>query len=147
MSRQIKTGKKPAGFTTAGQTEEKDPFLERLVKLVPADVISVYMATFTIIKNQATGNKDALQWIIFGVIGLILPFYLKKLGNVSDIKQIVICIISYLIWVFSMGGPVDGLTCLGFPAQFLAAVITPLFTLAAPWLVYLNKPSSNPNIP
>jgi hypothetical protein len=145
MSREIIFQKKSSGkFTIAGETKPNDPFLERLVKLVPADVISVYLAVFTVINNQAKGNIDALQWIVFAVVAVVLPFYLQKLGKVKSTKQIIICEISFLIWVFSMGGPVKGLDLLGFSTQLLAAILTPLFTLAAPWLAFMDNETPPP---
>lgn len=141
MSREIVFKTRAKGdFTTASANEKNDTFLERVVKLVPADVISVYLAVFNVIKNgQQPGTQpEVLQWIIFGFIVVLLPFYLRKLGRIKSLKQIIICEFSFLIWVLSIGGPVEGLKLLGYPTQFIAAIIVPLYTLFTPWLAYLE---------
>lgn len=55
---------------------KEDPYVSKVIKLVPVEIITVYSAVFNIIKSNtqnAEGNAT-LQWIIFAVIFVITPF-------------------------------------------------------------------------
>lgn len=135
MSRNIITKR---AITTLGveQTPKEDPYVSKIIKLIPADIISVYLAVFNIVKsnNQSADGNSTLQWIVFGLLLAITPFYLKKVAQINTTKQIVFCTISFVVWVFSLGGPLDGVSIGGYTAQFLGAVFLPIYTLLIPLL-------------
>ena len=135
MSRNIITKR---AITTLGvkQTPKEDPYVSKIIKLIPADIISVYLAVFNIVKsnNQNADGNSTLQWIVFGLLLAITPFYLKKVAQINTTKQIVFCTISFVVWVFSLGGPLDGVSIGGYTAQFLGAVFLPIYTLLIPLL-------------
>jgi len=137
MSRNIITKK----GISALQTQEEDPYVSKIIKLIPADIISVYLAVFNIIKSSDKNPEanQTLQWIVFGLILVITPFYLKKFAKIDTTRQIIFCTLSFVVWVFSLGGPLDGVLIAGkYTAQFLGAVFLPIYTLAIP-LVYDQK--------
>jgi len=117
-------------------TVKEDPWYSTIVKLIPAEIISVYFAVFNLIRGnkQLPDNNDVLQLIIFGIFLLITPVYLKKVAKIESAKQIVYCFIAFIFWVLSLGGPVDGVTIAGYSTKFLGSVILPVFTLLAPFI-------------
>jgi hypothetical protein len=125
-------------ITTLGaeETSKEDPYVSKIIKLIPADIISVYLAVFNIVKSnsQNADGNSTLQWIVFGLILVITPFYLKKVAQINTSKQIMFCTISFIVWVFSLGGPLDGVDIGGYTAQFLGAVFLPIYTLLIPLL-------------
>jgi len=125
-----------------GETPKEDPYVSKIIKLIPADIISVYLAIFNIIKsnNQNPDGNPTLQWIVFGLMIIITPFYLKKVALINTTKQIVFCTVSFAVWVFSMGGPLDGQIIIGYTAQFLGAVFLPIYTLLIPLLYNQTEP-------
>jgi len=117
---------------------DQDTYTSKIIKMIPADIISVYLGVFTIIKNtDAQTSHTILQWIVFGAVLLITPFYLWKVAGITSKKQVMVCTLSFLIWVFSIGGPLDGQMIGGYTVQFLGAIILPVYTLFIP-LVYKN---------
>jgi hypothetical protein len=90
MSRNIITKR---AITTLGveQTPKEDPYVSKIIKLIPADIISVYLAVFNIVKsnNQNADGNSTLQWIVFGLLLAITPFYFKKVAQINTTKQIV----------------------------------------------------------
>jgi len=135
MPRQIVTKKRLRQIGVAAAPEE-DKYTSKIIKLIPADIISVYLAVFSLIKSQGQNSKGnhTLQWIVFVIIAIITPFYLKSVAKIESAKQIVLCFISFCIWVFTLGGPFDGQMIGGFSPQFLGAIILPIFTLIIPLL-------------
>lgn len=121
-------------ISALGDTQKEDPYVSKIIKLIPSDIISVYLAVFNIIKstNQNAEGNSTLQWIVFFLILLITPFYLKKVAQIKTTKQIIFCTVSFVVWVFSLGGPLDGQNIAGYTAQFLGAVFLPIYTLFIP---------------
>jgi len=119
-----------------GERPPADPYVSKLLKLIPAEIIGVYLAVFNIISlgKQAEAKNTALQLIVFGLILLITPFYLKKVAKINTARQIIFCMVSFIIWVFSIGGPVEGLEISGYPVKFLGAVFLPVYSLLIPLL-------------
>jgi hypothetical protein len=137
MSRSIIT-KRMISTEGPGQfTPKEDPYFSTIIKLIPADIISVYFALFSLIRanKQNPDNNDILQLILFGVFLLITPFYLKKIAKVISMKQIILCTIAFIFWVLSLGGPVEGMIIAGYTTQFIGAILLPIYTLFIP-LIY-----------
>jgi hypothetical protein len=87
MAREIKT------------TEE---YLGRLLKLIPSEIIAVYMAI------QGFIPKESAKWglsIVSLVLLIITPFYLKYTQKVEKNAQVFVSTASFLIWVYAIGGP------------------------------------------
>ncbi len=121
-------------LNTQSVNQETDPYTSKIIKLIPADIIGVYLGVFNIIKSSSEnqGNNRTLQWIVFGLILLITPFYLKKVAGVISTRQIVFSTISFVVWAFSLGGPLDGEDIGGYTIQFLGALFLPIYTLVIP---------------
>jgi hypothetical protein len=136
MSRNIIT-KNPIGTLLNQPGAQTDEYVSKIIKLIPAEIVSVYLAVFNIADSnrQQTNGNNGLQWMVFVLILIITPFYLKKIAGITGTKQIIFCTISFVVWVFSMGGPLKDVMIWGNTMQFLGAVFLPIYTLAIP-LVY-----------
>ena len=119
---------------------KEDPYVSKIIKLVPADIICVYLAVFNLIKNtdNPSGNMT-LQWIAFILILIITPFYLNLVAKINTTKQNIFCTVSFVIWVFSTGGPVEGRLLFGYPVQLLATIILMIYTLLIPIVYKQNE--------
>lgn len=135
MSRNI-ISKSQIGLQVNQTTNQKDEYISKIIKLVPAEIISVYLAVFNLIESTGNeaGNRN-LQWIVFLLIAAITPFYLKKIGRITGTWQILFCTFSFMVWVLSMGGPLKDVLIGGYTIQFLGAVFLPIYTLIIP-IVY-----------
>ena len=135
MSRNI-ISKSQIGLQVNQTTNQKDEYISKIIKLVPAEIISVYLAVFNLIESTGNeaGNRN-LQWIVFLLIAAIMPFYLKKIGKITGTWQILFCTLSFMVWVLSMGGPLKDVLIGGHTIQFLGAVFLPIYTLIIP-IVY-----------
>jgi len=121
---------------TMSATPSADDYMSRLVKLVPAEIISVYLFAFNLIKGNSktpADGSETLQWIIFGIMLVATPIYLKKILKMESNAQVVLCTFSFLLWVFAMGGPLDGVALIGvYTVNFVGGLLVPIYTLFIP---------------
>jgi len=79
-------------------------YSEKLIKLIPSEIIAAYLA----IDGIASSTLNMRQSILIGstiFLLILIPFYLKYLFNVTKWAQIIITMVSFLVWIFSIGGP------------------------------------------
>jgi len=138
MARTISYGGRPRGtLAPAGPTAETaapDEWRDKVVKLIPAEVVAFYVATSAIIAT--IGRPDETKWWLFGmfVIGLICtPLYLRRATRNDNPgprpKQYVITTVAFVVWALATSAP---LVAIGLPVSpVLSAVILPVFTLVS----------------
>ena len=78
------------------QTSGSDPYLERLAKLLPAELVAAYIA----ISGLVTAANEPNLWlgISLVVIGLLVPLYLYFFAKVKGVWQLLISEVSFWIW-------------------------------------------------
>jgi hypothetical protein len=81
-----------------------DSYRERLLKVIPSEVLGVYMAA-----NGAVVSMDPspvwLQWVIFVIALAATPLWLIYFQSVRSVLHNVLAGIGFLIWVMALGGP------------------------------------------
>jgi hypothetical protein len=122
-----------AGELAAGSKviPTEDKYTDRLMKYIPAEVISVFVLTDGILRTADTQipQKTArvLAWLIFGFLLVMTPFYLARVLEVKKKQHWIIAGISFAVWVFSIGGPFAGL---GWYHPIYGALLLPLYTFS-----------------
>jgi hypothetical protein len=131
----------------AREVNTTQPYYDKLVKLIPSEIIGAYMVLSNILGYTA-GNmqspvttspvtedslKPVLLQIVFFVLLILTPVYLKKISRVNNIAQLLATTISFVIWVYTLGGPfiVWGIyySIVGSVVLVLWSVIIPLFVI------------------
>ncbi len=89
------------GRTVVGE----DRYVERFMKYIPPDVIATYTGGQGIINSQ-TGVGDAnmlsiLRWILFVVMLIGTPVYLRRVAKVQNRPQIAIATGAFVVWAFA----------------------------------------------
>jgi FtsH-binding integral membrane protein len=126
------------------QKEEKDNYTAQIVKLIPAEIVGVYLGLQNLVASLGEPSRYITQLIFFVIILCISPLYLKNVGGITDKRQRLIAIISYCIWSISLGGPFAYLlTKYDSPisAQIIGGALVMLYTLIVPML-YKKQPTS-----
>jgi hypothetical protein len=85
-------------------------YLERLIKLIPAEVMSLYLVGKGVISSGNDAQTPIGYWIFWTAFGLVAVFLVRMLGT-ADPKEgrsaqfpaVIIACVSYLVWVYSMG--------------------------------------------
>ena len=109
-----------------------DEYKDRLLKYIPADVIAIYI---TLTSITAATSRSGHQWwlacIVFATIAVCTPFYMRSVGGISDIKQIVVGTLAFVIWAASLGAPFD-VDHIGWWDPVIPALLLPFYTFLIP---------------
>lgn len=97
----------------AREITSQESYQEKLVKLIPTEIIGAYLFIATGIlgispasPSVPTDTETKVWMLIVSVTLLILtPLYLYRLGGVTNIKQLIVTTVSFLVWLYSLGGP------------------------------------------
>jgi len=107
-------------------------YLERLMRLIPADVIGMYLAGVAVIpEGQRLGS---VIWAIFCLAGVIA---LRAWGTAdarreqpTDWVHVTVSAVAFIVWVYALGGPFKGFN-LYLP--WLASLLVLAVTFAVPF--------------
>jgi hypothetical protein len=81
-----------------------DKYSDRLLKYIPAEVITLYIALTTLL----TATKVAphlLYWVAFGVAVVVTPIYLWRIQKVTAPLQLIVSTLAFGLWASVMGEP------------------------------------------
>ena len=84
--------------------ENNSDYRDKLLKLIPAEIVGAFLAIQGIVESQFDIRRNVL---IFATIALFVmtPVYLRYVFSVTNRLQLFVSAVSFLIWVFSIGGP------------------------------------------
>lgn len=104
-----------------------------VLKLIPTEVVGAYIFIIGLLPLENGDNKyRILHWIIFGLLFVINPLYLRYASSVTNKKQIIICTIGFAVWAFSLGGT---FMTIGEDPNFsrlIGSIVLALYTLIVP---------------
>jgi hypothetical protein len=111
-----------------------DPYKERLLKLIPAETVAVYVSLQGVLLSalaapEKAARLDAWLWTIFVSVLVLNALYLRNIQKVVDWKQHAIVATAFVVWAFTLGGPFQRLS---FYEPFMGSVALLLFTFAVP---------------
>lgn len=113
----------------AAAESESDKALGRLVKYIPAEIISGYMLLSGIIAgaSDASTKRQPAAWVLFWFGVILTPLYLWKVGKPDGVQwwHLPISTVSFVVWAYALGGPFEGVNLFGYEyekwfAAFLA---------------------------
>jgi hypothetical protein len=94
-----------------GGGEEFKNYLDRLLKMIPAEVLALYQVGSGIIQGQSI-NEQRIGLIVWSVICLVGLIALRIWGTSDSQRKlppqwiaVFISSFAFVIWVYSLGGP------------------------------------------
>lgn len=110
-----------------------DTYKEKLLKLIPAEVVALYVILLGLVNAAGTGVPTVqIVWFIFAVGILATILYLWRIDNVEDWSQILISAIAFAVWVFALGGPFETLSWYN---PVYGSILLVLYTFFVPIIV------------
>src|SRR5271166_1582385 len=114
---------------------ERDGYLDRFVKYVPADVIAAWTAAVAVVKGAAGIPSVSVLLICFvGGLGLTYWWTLKQTQTANQppaYKQAAVAAIAFLVWVLALGDLNDALKAVMVWNEAYAKLILIAFTLVS----------------
>jgi hypothetical protein len=128
----------------AREINDTQEYKDKLLKLIPSEIVAAYLVILGILNGQAIIIKDSditqiVQWVVFGFMLALTPIYLRKFQNVIKLSQLFLTSISFIVWSYSLGGPFSASQLYN---STIASILLILWTLAAPTFVKTN-PATN----
>ena len=81
-----------------------DHYMERLVKLVPAESIAAYPLLHSLAVDQGNWAIFLVSWVLL-VVSIILRWHATSVeGQGAQTTAVIIAAVSFFIWVYVMGG-------------------------------------------
>ena len=124
----------PVALAPAVNNEPLNAYLEKLTKLIPGEVIGLYLVGSGLI--PAADRGYLLGWTVFCTLAVVVS---RSLGTRSVEQQkpvqwgaVVVSTISFAIWVYSMGGPFSAYLGAGYK-PFLGSLLVIGWTFSVPF--------------
>lgn len=106
MSRRINTIEFQAQDESGGV--QSDSFSDRIVKLIPGDVVAAWLAVVSAIKAYSTPVPQYVLWIIFVVGALFAAAWTwqraSEPGKPRPRRQTVVSTAAFFVWAYATGG-------------------------------------------
>lgn len=115
----------------ARQIKRENDYQSRLLKLIPSEIIAAYLVIVGFIPPGYEHSKILLS-IVTAVLLFLIPFYLTGFQNVKGTFQIIFTSFSFIIWVYSMGGP---FVYYGIHDSVIGSSLLVLWTLLIPFVI------------
>ncbi|MFX0114031.1 MAG: hypothetical protein ACFFB3_05755 [Candidatus Hodarchaeota archaeon] len=87
-----------------------DSYLNSLLKLIPSELVAVYLAIQTILIAQDV--EELIFWLIAVLFVIITPIWLFTYTDIpkggitlQEARQLITSTLAMGIWIFSLGGP------------------------------------------
>jgi hypothetical protein len=124
----------PGAVSQVDRTDTLNAYLERMLKMVPTEVIALYLAGAGILTLPA----QRLMLAIWAVFCLFCVALVRTLGSRDPARNqgpqwpvVAISMGAFSIWVYSMGGP---FAAYGLVVPGLGSLLMLGFTFLAPYL-------------
>jgi len=96
-----------AAATSNSSEPPPDRYKDRLVKLIPGEVVTVYLllsGLIAVTDPEQVSHGPLLTAVFLILLALTWP-YLSRIAGVTSPTQLAISTVAFAVWVFSLGGP------------------------------------------
>ncbi len=125
------------------------PFQDKVVKLIPTEIVGAYMVLNGIIGLPASPavadmrfpsappvSDDTLRFYlvqaVFAILLVLTPLYLAKVAKVTNRRQLTVTTMSFVVWAYTLGGP---FVVWGLYYPLVASVLLVIWSLVVPMFV------------
>jgi hypothetical protein len=110
MGREINIGYMTVISGQKSDVDGIDDYKDKLLKLIPAEIIGAYLTLKSIIDSAAIADGvHLIQWIVFTLLLILTPVIYIVIYKIRLFRQVAITTLAFVIWVFTIGGPFDNL--------------------------------------
>lgn len=108
-----------------------DEYSDKLLKLIPAEIITLYMSMTKLVSDETADQvAAAVPWVIFGFCAFATWFYMRVTLKVTDWRQLSLTVLAFCIWAFALGDPFTSV--LSWYEDVYAGLLLAGYTFMAP---------------
>ena len=130
------------------EINDSQPYQDKLVKLIPTEIVGAYMVLAGMLGFNPTAATSVptdrlyiiLIQVVFFVLVVLTPLYLWRVSKVTNIIQLIVTTLSFVVWVYTLGGPF-AVWKIFYP--IVGSVLLILWSLITPLVV----PPDTPKVP
>ena len=115
--------------------DDSSSYGDKLFKLIPSEIVAAFMAINGFLAGDVENNKWTLLVATVLLLALI-PIYLQRIYKVYNVIQIVFTMGSYIVWIYSIGGPFKNFNLYN---AALASTILVFWTLLIPLIDFESE--------
>jgi len=105
MSRRIRTLTLNAG---GGAQVPGDDYADRIVKLIPADVVAAWVAAISAVKAAQSPPSETIMWIAFAFACIVAAIWTWRKTKIDKqppaIRQTIVSTVAFAVWAYATGG-------------------------------------------
>ncbi len=125
----------PSGdYKAPPQAPPPDDYADKLVKLIPVEVIGVYVSMQAILEGAKLVHPP-VPWLVYGFGIFATWFFLRFSLKVSDRWHLLLAMLAFAIWAFSLGGPFEQFQWYVDAGSTYAGLLVAGYTFIAPLLL------------
>jgi hypothetical protein len=87
-----------------GGTVEVDNYFDKIVKLIPSDIVVAWTFVSTLITSAQDVPTATVLWVAF-VFGVVITGVWTYVQTKRAVRQTLVSTIAFAVWVFALGGP------------------------------------------
>jgi len=132
---------RPPARKGVGDDDGLKPYLDRLLKLIPAEVLSLYLVGSGLIPKAEI--VTSIIWAVFCAIavGVVKAYGTSDLARKvkPDMMHVMLSMIAFVIWIYSLGGPFE---YFNLYKGYVGSLLILAFTFVVPYL-YRGQPDTS----
>lgn len=121
------------GAMAGAPADDFGSYLDRLLKMIPAEIISLYL-----VGSRLIPEEQAIVLVVWAVICLIGLLIVRAYGTADQVNNLPpdwthvgISAAAFVVWVYSLGGPFEAL---GLYINYVGSLLVLAWTFFVPLL-------------
>jgi hypothetical protein len=132
----------PDGDTAADTSG--DGYGDRLLKLIPGEVISLYLSMVAIVRNSVDAADDPwAPWVILAIGACATWIYLRFTLKVTNKVQLTLSVCAFLVWAVTIAGQLFADNGFAWVGGTYSGIALAAFTFLAP-IIPINDAKKTP---
>jgi hypothetical protein len=129
---QVKATAAAAASAAPAANTATQQYMERLIKLIPAEVVAIYLVGIGVIPPDAKLGKAIWAVVCLGLVVLSRAYATSDQANKipTEWKSVFVSSVSFTIWVYNMPGPFQAY---GLEVSYIGALAVLVWTFVVPY--------------
>jgi len=97
----------------SGLDSKVDTYFDKVVKYIPIDIVSAWVAIKGLVDAAASTSKNGLMWVCFAAFVVLTALWTLKQTSVPDkspaVTQTAVATVAFVVWAVALGEPFTSL--------------------------------------